>query len=138
MGLFSSGARRPDDRSRDYVLDGGHVITDDSYVLLADLVVRFAARPADPTRHVTVEWDPDDERAIHAVITSTIRVTAGTLSAEEATSSREVLVKAVDLALAFAPVAVGFTASTRSVEVRRPSDGDSDRSGDHEFLVVSD
>ena len=135
MGILSSKPRRPDERSRDYVLNGGHVITGDSFVFLVDLVVRFAPRPADPT-WPTLGWTRDDEPAIHAVVLTTIRVTAETLAAEEAPSSRDVLVKAVDLALSYAPVGVGFTASTRSVELRRAGDGDAGR-GDHEFRIVS-
>ena len=62
MGLFSRSTRDVDLRDRDYVLTGCPVVAHDDVVVLVDLTVRLAVRPARDDESEPLGYDPSDER----------------------------------------------------------------------------
>jgi regulator of protease activity HflC (stomatin/prohibitin superfamily) len=139
MGLLSARRSDPDSRAREYVVTGLPLVAADDLVVNVDLVVRFAPSPPRPEEAGlpatvrTPDWVPDDERAIRAVVITTLRLLAETLRSEELLTGRAAVSAAVDRALAFAPVAPRFDAATTLVEAALRPD---DRRWDDEFRVV--
>jgi hypothetical protein len=135
MALFSRQPRPArlhgwDSHDRQYVLTGSPVVSSDDWVLLVDLTVDLDVRP-------DWEWgyDATDEKAIHAVAVTTLRLLAEQVPAEELLVSRQRIVQAVEKALAFAPVGAGLDLRVSAVEVSR-NDAGAPRTA-HEFRVVS-
>jgi hypothetical protein len=134
MGLFSRSTRDVDLRDRDYVLTGCPVVAHDDVVVLVDLTVRLAVRPARDDESEPLGYDPADERSFHAVCVLVLRQLGDVVSSDELLVGRARIVEAVDRALAYAPVGAGVSARVVDVEVR-PYDA-AGATFDHEFRIA--
>jgi len=134
MGLFSRSTRDVDLRDRDYVLTGCPVVAHDDVVVLVDLTVRLAVRPARDDESEPLGYDPADERSFHAVCVLVLRQLGAEVASDELLVGRARIVGAVEQALAFAPVGAGVSARVVDVEVR-PYDA-AGAFFDHEFRIA--
>ncbi|HET7350130.1 MAG TPA: hypothetical protein VFJ28_04280 [Marmoricola sp.] len=122
-----------DTRPREYRLSGEPVVTGDSRVVLVDAVVRFDPVPPRDDR-LTLGWDADGERVIHAVVVTTLRVAAESVDRDVVVEERARLADPLSRALELAPVATGFTARVATLEV---SDRAPAGRGEYEVRVVT-
>lgn len=121
MGLFSGRGDAPDARPRELVLAGEPLVANQELVSV-DLAVRFSPKPHPTDTSIPAEaWQPswvaDDERAIVAVVVTTLRLLADQRTADDLLTDRASVVEAVDAALLVAPVASLFEARTVRVEL---------------------
>ena len=134
MGLFTRPAAS-DTRDRDYVLTGCPVVAQDDMLVLVDLTVRLAVRPARDDESEPLGYDPADERSFHAVCVLVLRQLGAEAASDELLVGRGRIVGAVEQGLAFAPVGAGVSGRVVDVEVR-PYD-EALAIFDHEFRVVA-
>ncbi|WP_155992883.1 hypothetical protein [Nocardioides sp. URHA0020] len=136
MGLFSRHASVSRDlRDRDYVLTGCPLVAHDDRVVLVDVTVRLTVRHPTDERDVPLGYDPADERAMHAVCVTVLRLMAEEVSSEDLMVGRAGVAEAVERALSFAPVGAGLDARVTSVDVR-PYD-EHLLAQAHEFRIVT-
>ena len=134
MGLFSRSAGAADLRDRDYVLTGCPVVAQDDMLVLVDLIVRLAVRPARDDEAEPLGYDPADERSFHAVCVLVLRQLGAEVPSDELLVGRARIVAAVEQGLAFTPAGAGVSGRVVDVEVR-PYEA-AGATFDHEFRVV--
>ena len=134
MGLFSRSVGAVDLRDRDYVLTGSPVVAQDDMLVLVDLTVRLAVRPAREDEDVPLGYDPADERTFHAVCVLVLRQLGTVMPSDELLVGRARIVEAVEQGLAFAPAGAGVAGRVVDVEVR-PYDA-AGATNDHEFRLA--
>jgi hypothetical protein len=135
MGLFTRSSGAADTRDRDYVLTGCPVVARDEMLVLVDLTVRLAVRPARDDESEPLGYDPSDERSFHAICVLVLRQLGAEVPSDELLVGRARIVAAVEQGLAFAPVGAGVSGRVADVEVR-PYDA-AGAIFDHEFRVVA-
>ena len=119
MGLFSRHTSVPGDlRDRDYVLTGCPLVAQDNQVVLVDVTVRLAVGQPTDERDLVLGYDPADERAMHAVCVTVLRLMAEAVPSEDLLVGRARVTEAVERGFSFAPVGTGLDARVLSVEVR--------------------
>jgi hypothetical protein len=120
MGLFSRHTSGPGDlRDRDHVLTGCPLVAQDNQVVLVDVTVRLSAvgQPTDE-RDLVLGYDPADERAMHAVCVTVLRMMAEAVPSEDLLVGRARVTEAVERGFSLAPVGTGLDARVLSAEVR--------------------
>jgi hypothetical protein len=122
-----------DTRPREFVLSGEPVVTGDSRVVLVHAKVRFdPVSPRDD--RTTLGWYAEGERAIHAVVVTTLRLAAESVDRDVAVAERARFADPLSHALELAPVAAGFSAQVVSLEV---SDREPTGRGGYDVRVVA-
>jgi hypothetical protein len=136
MGLFSRHAFDSVDlRDRDYVLTGCPLIARDNGIVLVDLTVRLAVRLPTDERDLVLGYDPEDERAVHAVCVTVLRLMAEAVPSEDLLVGRARVVEAVERGLSLGPFGSRVDARVLSVEVRPHNP--TLVTMDHEFRIVA-
>ena len=135
MGLFTRSSGAADTRDRDYVLTGCPVVARDEMLVLVDLTVRLAVRPARDDESEPLGYDPSDERSFHAICVLVLRQLGAEVPSDELLVGRARIVAAVEQGLAFAPVGAGVVVRPHLDVHHSPRDAGA--TFDHEFRVVA-
>ena len=119
MGLFSRHTSVSGDfRDRDYVLTGCPLVAKDNQIVLVDITLRLAVRQPTDESDLALGYDAADERAMHAVCVTVLRLMAEAMPSGDLMVGRARVTEAIERGFSLAPVGAGLDARVLSVEVR--------------------